>query len=73
MCSEKTVNLDLPHYLPSDHPDFLCEINDAYEKLDSTIKELQVQTENLYDTFKNLTTRIEQLENAVGGVYNDRA
>ena len=47
MCSEKTPNYGLPHYLPNDHPDWLDEINAAFTTIDKELAMLASEIVNM--------------------------
>lgn len=66
MCSETTANFGLPHYLPNDHPDFLTEINRAYETIDTYLYEVTTDIAMLKSSLEGLTDRIKNIERAVG-------
>ena len=66
MTSEKTANYGLPHYLPGDHPDFLTEINKAYETIDAALALNADMIEDVRENINVLTERIKALETAIG-------
>lgn len=61
MCSETTKNIGLPHYEPTDHPDFLDEINKAYETIDAQIASLYATVSSQSETIADLNKQIGQL------------
>jgi len=72
MTSGKTKFYGFPHYAPSDHPDFLDEINKAYAKMDEIMHARELECETLMNMLKShsaqineLRTQLEQLSEAV--------
>lgn len=65
MSTEKTANYGLPHYLPDDHPDFLVEINKAYETIDEALELNARMIIDVQASLRALTQRVEALETAV--------
>lgn len=74
MTSKTTPNYKLPHYLPSDHPDFIGEINEAYVIIDNAMHEnasasidLRNRLTVAENQIKELQARVEDLSRAIIG------
>lgn len=75
--TNKTEHYGLPQYVPSDHPDFLTDFNNAFKKIDDVLYQLassastvETQTNQnsssivtINQSIADLTTRVQALEN----------
>ena len=69
MYSKKTPNLGLPQWGMKDHPDFLTDINEAFETIDSkvgtvpgTISKVVAQLDTLTDAYQSLREDTTELQ-----------
>lgn len=70
--TDKTVNYDLPQWVGSDHPDFLTDLNPAYEKIDTELNKnatnitaMSQDVSNVVEGIDKLTTEYDTLTHQV--------
>lgn len=64
MYSLETPNLRLPQFQPNDHPDFLTDFNNAFEKLDKAVTEIRNDLTNINNQITDIQARLSMLESA---------
>lgn len=60
MYSEQTENLGLPQWQPKDHPDFLTDVNEAFEKLDTAISTIEGASPEVVEALGERVTESEK-------------
>lgn len=71
MFSKETKNLGLPQWQPKDHPDFLTDMNEAFEKIDGGITEAKENDDLVKATAEAVDTlneKVASLETTVLGL-----
>lgn len=59
--TDKTVNYNLPQWVGTDHPDFLTDLNPAYETIDTELNKNATNITAMSEDVKNVVEGIDKL------------